>query len=417
MNKNIGAAIAGVVFEGYNNIVYGFFAVILAPLFFPDNLCVSPITASFIAFAAGFVGRPFGGIIFGYIGDKFGRKSALTLSSLLAAIPTLIIGVLPTYDSIGIISPILLIGCRLLQGVAIGADYTGVLIYVSEQLGVKNRNFIISALVSLGFFGAALGIAISCFLNSSFMPEGSWRFSFILAAIAGIFTWSLRIKMEESHFYQQIKIEEKIEKNPFMSSLYNDKRQLFASCILGGANLVPIYLATVYLNSIFKELLGMSSNYILLDNFLVFLGGGILILSSSRLLSKYGEVKIMKMCMYMFALFSIPLFMYVFKNLSLTSLILMQVFLIIGDALQIAALANFLPKLFPTSRRYSGLGTSYALGQALLGGTTPVIAYFLTTLTGELWSASYLLVAASVLYLVAISVAQPAISPEQNNSV
>ena len=95
----------------------------------------------------------------------------------------------------------------------------------------------------------------------------------------------------------------------------------------------------------------------------------------------------------------------------------MQVFLIIGDALQIAALANFLPKLFPTSRRYSGLGTSYALGQALLGGTTPVIAYFLTTLTGELWSASYLLVAASVLYLIAISVAQRAISPEQNGSV
>ena len=105
MNRNIIAAIAGVIFEGYNNIVYGFFAVILAPLFFPNTLCVSPITASFIVFAIGFAGRPFGGIIFGYIGDRFGRKLALTLSSFLVTIPTFIIGILPTYDSIGFFFP------------------------------------------------------------------------------------------------------------------------------------------------------------------------------------------------------------------------------------------------------------------------------------------------------------------------
>jgi MHS family proline/betaine transporter-like MFS transporter len=417
MNRNIIAAIAGVIFEGYNNIVYGFFAVILAPLFFPNTLCVSPITASFIVFAIGFAGRPFGGIIFGYIGDRFGRKLALTLSSFLVTIPTFIIGILPTYDSIGFFSPLLLIVCRLLQGMAIGADYTGVLIYVSEQVGVKNRSFITSILVSLGFFGAALGIAISCFLSSTFMPEESWRLSFVLAAVAGIFVCYLRVKMEESPFYQHIKTEEKLERNPLISSLKRDKKQLFASCILGGANLVPVYLATVYLNSLFKELLGLSNNAILLDNFLVFLGGGILILSSSRLISKYGEIKIIKMCMYTFILFSIPFFIYVFNNLSLTSLILLQVFLISGDALQIVALANFLPKLFPSSRRYSALGTSYSLGQAILGGTTPLIASFLTTITGDFSSVSYFLVGASVLYLVAISVAQQSTLPAHGKKI
>ncbi|MBY0281279.1 MAG: MFS transporter [Alphaproteobacteria bacterium] len=417
MNKNAIAAISGIIFEAYNNTLYGFFAVTLAPIFFPPNEYLSSISASFLAFAAGYLARPIGGIVLGFIGDKFGRKRALLLSSLLTTVPTFIIGILPSYATIGVLAPILLISCRLVQGIAIGADYTGSIIYIAEQNGIKNKNFVTSILVAMGFFGASLGLLVSLLFSLTSLSDSSWRLSFIFGSVVGIVICFMRFKMEESSAFQYIKDKRLLEKNPIFSTFRSDKKQLIASCILGGANLVPIYLATVYMNVHLKDLVGLSTYAILIDNLSIFLIGGTLVLCSSKLISRFGEIGVMNICMYWFIFFSIPLYTWSSSNISIMTLILIQGFLIIGDAFQISALAIFLPKLFPSSRRYSGLGFSYALGQAILGGTTPLIASLLVERTGQIAAPSYFLCIIAVLYLVAISIVRRNVEQQTNYTV
>lgn len=415
MNRNALAAISGIIFESYNNTLYGFFAVILAPTFFPTNEYLSSISASFLAFAAGYLARPIGGIILGFIGDRFGRKRALLLSSLLTTVPTFVIGILPSYASIGILAPILLISCRLIQGIAIGADYTGSIIYIAEQNGIKNKNFVTSVLVAMGFFGAALGLCVSLIFSLISISDWGWRCSFIFGSVVGIVICFMRLKMEESSTFQQTKDKNLLEKNPILSTFRSDKKQLIASCILGGANLVPVYLATVYMNVHLKDLVNLSTHSILVDNLAIFLMGGILVISSSKLISKFGEINIMNACMYWFIFLSIPLYSWAFSHASIMTLITVQSFLLIGDAFQISALAIFLPKLFPSTRRYSGLGFSYALGQAILGGTTPLIASLLVEKTGQVASPSYFLCIIAILYIGAIAIVRRNIERQQTN--
>ncbi len=406
MNKNTVAAIGGIVLESYNNTLYGYFAVILAPLFFSADLGVSPITGSFLAFAAGYMARPFGGILFGYLGDKYGRRLSLTFSSLLTTFPTLIIAILPTYSSIGVLAPVLLIACRLFQGVAIGGDYTGALIYVAEQRGLTNKTLVTCLTASIGFFGASIGVIVSLFSSTSLLFSGSWRYSFLSAALVGFYVAYMRWKMEESPSYIELKKENTIEANPILATFQKDKKKLFVSVILGGANFVPIYLATVYINLDLKELLSCTNETILLNNLIVFLCSGFFALLSSILITRFGEIKLVKSCLIYFLFLSIPVYIWVYSNLSLFSIIVLQAFLMIGDAFQIAALAFILPKLFPTNRRYSGMGFSYALGTAILGGMTPLIASWMVLSTHLLWAPGIFLVIISLLYWFAVHIVE-----------
>ncbi len=404
LNRNIVAALGGVVLEAYNNTLYGYFAVILAPLFFHEEMGISPITGSFLAFAAGYLGRPFGGILFGYLGDRFGRKTSLTISSLLTSIPIFTIGILPDYSSAGLLAPILLVICRLLQGIAIGGDYTGALIYVAEQRGIKKKSLITCILTSIGFFGASFGVIVSLFFSTSIIFSGSWRYSFISAALIGLYIAYLRSQMDESQSYTQLKKENNLEQNPMLASFKKDKKKLFACCILGGANFVPVYLATIYINLDWRELLSFSTEGILVNNLSMFLLGGLLILLASPIIARFGEIKIMKICMLWFLIPALPIYIWAYQNLSVASLTVIQIYLIFGNAFQVAALSCVLPKLFPPNRRYSGVGFSYALGTALLGGTTPLIASWTVKISSLLWAPAFFLFALAVLYGVAIKI-------------
>ena len=132
-SKNLVGALSGNFLEYYDVTLYAFFASILAPVFFPaENPFVSKVLA-LGAFAIGFLARPFGGIFFGYLGDRFGRKMALSFSVLLVTVPTFSIGLIPSYDRIGIMAPLLVTLCRLMQGISTGGEYSGVAVFVSEN--------------------------------------------------------------------------------------------------------------------------------------------------------------------------------------------------------------------------------------------------------------------------------------------
>ena len=189
-HKVILAGIVGNVLEWYDFAVYGFFAPVIAQQFFPDADPVASLIAAYGAFAAGFIARPFGGAIFGHIGDRYGRKMALTLSVLLMAIPTFLLGLLPNYADWGVASTVLLIALRMLQGLSVGGEYTTSTVFLVEQAPPGKRGFygswsnagvVIGVLVGSGFGALIYGL-----LPDAAIQSWGWRVPFIVGLFVGI---------------------------------------------------------------------------------------------------------------------------------------------------------------------------------------------------------------------------------------
>src|ERR1700730_8345250 len=184
------AGIAGNVMEWYDFTVYGYFAAVIGRQFFPAEDPISSLLAAFGVFAAGFLMRPFGSLVFGHIGDKIGRKAALMASVILMAVSTFLIGLLPTYQQIGITAPVLLVLLRLVQGLSVGGEYTTSAIFLVERSNPGHRGF----LGSFGPFGAcggvllgsAVGDAITTILDQTSVNGWGWRLPFILGISVGL---------------------------------------------------------------------------------------------------------------------------------------------------------------------------------------------------------------------------------------
>lgn len=397
--------VAGHLFEHYDISLYGFFAVLLAPVFFPPNSVYTAQIASFGAFAAGFLMRPIGGFVFGFIGDRYGRKRALLFSISLAALPTLLIGLLPTYNSIGIAAPLLLVIFRLAQGISVGGEYSGAIIYVFEHAKQNQPGLKAGILIGCGFAGAVLGTTIGTLCTSSFMPSWGWRIPFILGGLMGICIYWLRRDIQETPEFKAMSELNRPFKHPLKSVFSLNKREFICSVVFGGANLVPLYLATVYMNAWFVEL-GLSRTEILLDNTVVLLCSGLLMPLTGLLTDRFGALNMMRRSLFILATFSVPLYYYVASNPSWETYIFLQIFLILTNACIITPLTAFLPTLFHSTHRYTGISVSYTLGQATLGGLTPLLAALMTSYIAQRWAPALLLCGASILFLIALKFCQ-----------
>ena len=176
--------------EWYDFSIYGYFAVVIGRHFFPAQDAVSSLIAAFGVFAAGFLMRPFGSLVFGYIGDKRGRKAALTASVILMAVPTCLIGLLPTYEEIGISASVLLVLMRLVQGLSVGGEYSTSAIFLVEASAAGHRGFL-GSFVPFGsctgvLLGSAVGAAVTTFLDPSALASWGWRVPFLMGLGVGL---------------------------------------------------------------------------------------------------------------------------------------------------------------------------------------------------------------------------------------
>ena len=192
----------GTFIEGYDILLYGYLAGVLAQQFFPAGDPTAALLDTFAIFAVGFVVRPLGGLVFGHIGDRFGRRTALVSSILLVAVATPAIGLLPTYAEIGRAAPALLLACRLLQGFSIGGEYVGANILILEHAGPGRFGRAVSANQVAGYLGAAGAAATSLLLTAALTPgqisAWGWRLPFLAALPLGVFVLYLRLHMPES---------------------------------------------------------------------------------------------------------------------------------------------------------------------------------------------------------------------------
>jgi len=262
------ASSLGTIFEWYDFYLYAVLAPFFASLFFPSGNDTAALLSAFATYAAGFLVRPFGAIIFGRIGDLVGRKYTFLITIMVMGTSTFLVGLLPTYATIGWIAPILLVTLRLLQGLALGGEYGGAATYVAEHSRPGERGFTtswIQTTATVGLFLALLVIAICReFMDTKTFSENGWRIPFIVSVILLIFSVYIRLKLNESPIFQKMKEEGKGSRAPLTESFFhypNNKYVLLA--LLGATAGQGVVWYTGQFYALFFLTITLKLNYVL----------------------------------------------------------------------------------------------------------------------------------------------------------
>ena len=403
--KAIAAAMIGNALEYYDVMLYGFFATMLAPLFFPASDPAVSVLSSFATFAAGFIMRPLGGMVFGHIGDTFGRRTALVWSIFLVVIPTLTIGLLPTYETIGIAAPIILITCRLLQGLCVGGEYSGAALFVIEYAAKGREAFAGSLLNATGVFGGVLGTLMGFGCTLPFMPSWGWRIPFIVGAMIGIVGYHLRTKVSESPVF--VKHEhDPVATFPLFAAFREHGRNIFCAMGIGAAPLISLYMASVYMGHILTTKLQVPLSDVMLVNLALNTLITLTLPLMGLLADKIGGERLMKGVAVVFMVAAYPLFSFLEQDFSITRVVIVQLVLGVMSAGFVAPNMVVMRTFFPVRQQYSGIAFGSALGDALLGGTTPLILVTLTGWTHPTFAYAGYLMFGGLIGLLAILFAQ-----------
>ncbi len=400
--KLIVPGIVGNILEWYDFSLYGYFAPIISVLFFPTSNQFLSLLATFGVFAIGFLMRPLGGILFGYFGDRVGRKKTLATAVILMAIPTTLIGLLPTYEQIGISAGVLLTICRLLQGLAVGGEFSGSIVYILEHAPTHRRGLYGSWAMFSAFAGLLLGsgvAAITGFLPDNLLNTWGWRIPFLLGIVLGGIGLYLRLLMPETPNFVAAQQKRQLVHNPIKHAFKTACLPMFMSIGLVFLPAMGFYLLFVYLSSYMTTFLHIPLRTALSINSLSMLGI-ILIMPWMGLLSdKIGRKKILYLGAIGFITFSCPLFL-LLQQATFMAVLCAQFCFAILVCFAYAAIPATLVELFNTNVRYTAMSFPYNLSNALFGGTAPLVATFLIGMTGNQLAPSFYLIFAGFIMLI-----------------
>lgn len=403
MRRVVIAGIIGNGLEWYDFALYGTFSAIIGKLFFPMGDTYVQLIATYGVFAAGFLMRPVGAVLFGYLGDKYGRKFALTLSILMMALPTACIGFLPTYASIGIWAPILLTVIRLLQGLSLAGQFSGSIAFVVEHAPVGKRGFAGSSTIMSLCGGMLLGALVATAFAESLSQEAfeswGWRVPFIIGvgiAFVGVY---IRNHTDESPHYEKAKEEGTLSQTPLKDAVHNHGRELVRGVGIYLCVTVPFYILTVFMNGYLVNMLGHSHRDALLINTICMTLLMCLVPYTGWLSDRVGRKRVLMATTVAYLLFSYPIFLLITQPGFYSALagVVAMTFIV---AFYIGPTPTVLVELFPTSVRYTGMALSYNLCAAIFGGSAPVVSTFLIEQTKMLtMPAIYIMVCAVLSFI------------------
>ncbi|MES2985488.1 MAG: MFS transporter [Pseudomonadota bacterium] len=390
--------------EWYDYALYGHMSIVFSQLFFPAGDDSQNLILTLLIFASGFIARPLGAIFFGRIGDKFGRKKALTLSMMMMAIPTGCIGLLPSYESIGLAAPILLTLIRILQGLSLGGAYSGSISYVVEHAPHNQRSTmgsIIKLSLVIGFlFGSLVSTIVASILSTEDFYSWGWRLPFFFGVGIGFVGFYIRNHGEESPVYEQAKKDGTLSKSPVRDAFTKYPGKMLRAFMAYIFVTVPFYIIAIYMIAYTKKHLGLSEENALLINSLAMASMLITIYPAAMLADKIGRKWVLMMAIIAMIALTYPAFMLmqsgVFINVLAGQCILAM---ILGWYL--GPIPATLVEIFPTSIRYTGMSLAYNLC-AILGGFTPSLAEYMIKTTGNNLSIVWLMIGAGVLSFVAV---------------
>lgn len=401
------AGFIGNVVEWYDFALYGYLAGIIAPLFFPAEDSAAGLIATYGVFAAGFVMRPLGAALFGWFGDRFGRARTMQISVSLMALPTLLLGLLPTYSQIGIFAPVLLVLVRLLQGLSVGGEFSSSATYLVETAPVDKRGLTGSWANIGSMTGSLLGVGCAALATNLMGPETistwGWRLPFLGGALLGITAILMRRNLHRSERFEQHH-EQREDTSPLLEAFTTNRRETFLALIFAAAYGTCFYLAFVYLPEWLSRQKLMDRGTALAINTLMTL----LVIPLMPLLAVVGDRWIPRKTFIAIALFALAMIAWplyeamLMTGGSLISVISCHALIFTLLAVPLGSGPAFFVELFPERDRLSGYSVSFNIGLGVFGGLTPMIATALIRETGDALSPTYYMMAAALLAVLAL---------------
>lgn len=397
----ITAGVIGNVLEWYDFAVYGYLASTLGQLFFPSEDPLTSTLASFATFAVGFLMRPVGAALFGHIGDRYGRARALLASIALMAIPTFLMGLLPTYASIGLAAPVLLVFLRMLQGIAVGGEFTSSIVFLAENAPPGRRGFFASFSMFGATAGTMLGSLVGGALRDTLTPQAlaawGWRAAFMSGIVVAIVGLVIRRNMLDTPGAAA-------EPAPLRRAFRDHRWEVLRVFRLNVGTAVTYYSLFVYAATWIAEntpLSGPVASYITPASILTFL---VVLPIAATISDRVGRRPVLLTGMTACLVLAYPLVALMHVGEPLTTAFAQMTFAGLL-ACSMAPIPATMCEMFPHGVRVSAVSVGYGLAYATFGGTAPLVAAALIGRTGsDVAFAWYIVAATAVSLAVALGV-------------
>jgi MHS family proline/betaine transporter-like MFS transporter len=396
LRRVVTAGVIGNVLEWYDFAVYGFFAPILAAKFFPNDDPRVSLLAAFGAFAVGFLMRPVGAAVFGHIGDRYGRARALLFSVAMMAVPTVLMGLLPTYATIGIAASVLIVVLRMCQGIAVGGEFTASIVFLAENAPAHRRGFFASFSMFGATFGTMLGAAIGALLTNALSAEAlatwGWRAAFVSGIVVAVVGVIIRRGMFDSPGKAAVA-------SPLTVAFREHRWQVLRVLGLNMASAATYYTLFVYAATWVSQTTKIGRAVALNVQTLTILTFLVVLPIAAWLSDRIGRKVILTAGMTACLLMAYPLLNVMHAGAIVTTTAAQMVF---GGllALQMASIPAAMTEMFPHGVRVSAVSVGYGLAYALFGGTAPAVAVWLISRTGSDTAFAWYLIGLTAVSLV-----------------
>jgi len=397
--------IIGNILEWYDFAIFGYLAVTIGVLFFPSDNPTTSLLQSFSVFAIGYLARPLGGILFGQLGDKYGRSKALRLSMYLMGAATFCMGMLPTYSQIGIAATVLLVLLRVAQGISAGGEFVGSAVYMYESSPQKRQTFWCSFATWSSTAGVLLGSLVITLLHYLFTQDqienGGWRIPYLCGAILAIFGIFVRRYLLETEVFENILSKQKLIKYPLLEAFKYSRKAMLQVLALNVFVSVSFYTLFVWMPTFLQMFLSIPLEKALFLNTLMMVLL-IMLMPLCGLLADYiGRERVAFLSALSIALIAYPVFMLISTG-SIWAIGLALILFAVCFSLIEGTTAAITTSLFPADHRYSGIGISYNISMSIFGGTTPLVCTYLISTSGFITAPGIYVGITAVVGLIAI---------------
>jgi MHS family proline/betaine transporter-like MFS transporter len=388
----IAAGMIGNVLEWYDFAVYGYFATAIGHQFFPQQDKVAQLLSAFGVFALGYLMRPLGGALIGHIGDRFGRRAALTFSVAAMAIPTFLIGLLPGYATLGLLAPVALTVLRMLQGLSVGGEYTSSMVFMVEH-APEGRRGLMGALTSCGagggtLLGSAVGAGFAASMSEAALESWGWRIPFLLGLVVGIAGYFLR-----RHVLETMPAERR-KRAPIVETLHDHWRIVLGFTGLSVFNAVTFYVGFVYLVSWLQLADGIAPARALEINSLSMAAILPVTIAAGLLSDRFGRKPFLLFACALAFVAAVPVF-WLLNHPSALLAQLGQLGLVVVVGIYGGAQPAIIVEAAPPAVRCTAVALGYNLCFGVIGGLTPLVAAWLVERTGDEITPAFMIMAAA----------------------
>jgi MHS family proline/betaine transporter-like MFS transporter len=399
IRRVIAAGMIGNALEWYDFAIYGYFAVQIGRHFFPHGDAVAQLLSAFGVFAIGYLMRPIGGVLVGHIGDRFGRRTALVFSVTAMAMPTFLMGLLPGYQTIGVLAPVGLTLLRVLQGLSVGGEYTSSMVFLVEH-APEGRRGLMGALAATGgaigtLLGSVVGAAFAASMSTAALDAWGWRIPFLLGLVVGFAGYILRRHVLETG------VAEKRMRAPIVETLRDHRRVVATFAGLSVFSAVTFYIGFVYMVSWLQTADGIPPSRALEINTFSMVVSLPVLIAAGWLSDRVGRKPLMLLATMGGLIGALPLF-WLLNHPSELFAQLGQLGLVLVSGLYYGALPGTLVEAAPPTVRCTAVALGYNLCVGLFGGLSPLAATWLVERTGDEIAPAFLIMAAAAVTLVTL---------------